>query len=190
MSEPGDQTLELNAGSPQPGRRGRAKADAEPETVAEQVTYLAGDGDPPSTKWHGIVFRANVPKMVTKPLLIEQARGNRFFKVGKFDADKDQAPLPGFAGDPKTSAEYRSHIIGWVNKLGGQHPQPEDIEEMIKTFVAEARMREMCEVGSDDYSFIGSIFLPKMHELARAAGLNDDQLAKAWARYGLFQLPF
>ena len=60
-------------------RRSRRAADEQPPAPAsEQVTYLPGEHDPPSIKWHGHTFHANVPKAVTKAELIEAARKNRF----------------------------------------------------------------------------------------------------------------
>ena len=201
MSDPQTELLNndqpLIDAKPRRGRPPKAVAeDALPDEVeAEDVTYMPGDGDPASTKWRGIVFHANVPKPISKRVLLEAARGNKFFKVGKFDPSRDGAPLPDFNGDPKTADEYRRHAVGWINKLGvhpepDTHPRPEDLDEMIKTWIAETRMREMCEVGSDDYSYIGTLFLPKMYELARVAELNNDQLVKRWASYGITQLPF
>jgi hypothetical protein len=152
--------------------------------LGDQITYLPGEGDPLSVKWHGFVFHANVPKSVTKPELIEQARGNKFFRVGSFDTAKDSTAAPDAAiMDPKTSGEYRAHFVGWFKKVT-------DINVLVTTWAKEQPMREACEVGADDYSYIGTLFHPKMHELAKAAGLSEGQLAELWARYGVFQLPF
>lgn len=158
--------------------------------TSEQITYIPGDGDPVSTKWHGIVFHAHVPKLISKPELIEAAKANRFFKVGEYSPDQDKAPPPFFTGDPKTSDQYRAHVVAWLNKLSAAPSSPHTIEEMVKTWVAEQHLRESCEVGSEDYSFIGAQFLPKMHEFAKQAEMSDTQLADLWRRYGVFQLPF
>jgi hypothetical protein len=153
--------------------------------LSEQITYLAGEGDPPSTKWHGIVFHANVPKTVNKPALIEAAKNNRFFKVGTFDPQKDAGgvvPLPSIA-DPKTSEQYRAHVVEWLRKVT-------DIDDFVKRWASEGDMRMACEVGSDDYSYLGTLLRPKMHELQKVAQLNDLQLAELWVRHGVNQLPF
>ena len=62
------------------------------------VTYLPGDGDPPTTQWRGVEFRAGVPKQLTDPAHIEAAKTNRFFRVGKGDPSKpaDHNPNDGF----------------------------------------------------------------------------------------------
>lgn len=152
--------------------------------LGEQITYLPGEGDSPSVKWHGLVFHANVPKSVTKQELIDQAKGNKFFKVGSFDTAKDSIAAPeAVAASPKTSAEYRAHFVGWFKKVT-------DINNLVDTWAKEQPMRDACEVGADDYSYIGTLFHPKMHELAKAAGLSEGQLAELWARFGVFQLPF
>lgn len=153
--------------------------------LGEQVTYLPTAGDPPSIKWHGIVFHANVPKPVNKPELIAAARENRFFKVGPFDpaTDSTAALENADAAAPKTAEEYRAHFVAWLRKT-------ETIHDLIKNWTADTALRQSCEVGSDDYSYIASLFLPKQHELARIAGLQPQQLATLWAEKGVFELPF
>jgi hypothetical protein len=46
------------------------------------ITYLPDPEDPPSVRWQGHVFHANMPKKVHQSALIEKARANRFFRVG------------------------------------------------------------------------------------------------------------
>jgi hypothetical protein len=160
---------------------------AEPEKslpLGEQITYVPGEGDPLSVKWRGFVFHANVPKQVSHPEIIEQARGNKFFKVGPFESAKDStAAVDAALTDPKNPTQYRARLVDWLKKVT-------DINELASTWAKEQPMREACEVGSDDYAYIGTLFYPKMHELAKAAGLNQQQLAELWARYGVQQLPF
>jgi hypothetical protein len=158
-----------------------------PLLASEQVTYIPGEGDPVSTKWHGIVFHANVPKTINKPILIEQARGNRFFKVGEFDPARDKVATIEVS-DPKTPGEYRAHFVAWFNKLSVNDTN--GINQMVAMWAKEQPMREMCEVGTDDYSYIGTLFNPKMHQLMMAANINPGQLAELWARHGVQQLPF
>lgn len=154
------------------------------DPAGEQITYLPGEGDPLFVKWHGLVFHANVPKSVTKADLIEQAKANKFFKVGSFDTTKDStAAVVSTVADPKTAAQYRAHFVDWFKKITS-------INDMVATWAKEQPMREACEVGADDYSYIGTLFYPKMHDLAKAAGLNQQQLAELWARVGVQQLPF
>lgn len=184
----------------QPPRRGPGRPPKQPkpgdQAMSEQVTYVPGEEGPTSVKWAGHVFHANVPKTVeyieyadedAKPhpnkALVEKARGNRFFRVGAFDPNSEH-PLPeGFTGEPKTSDQYRAHVVGWLKKTA-------DINDMVQRWVSEANLREMCEFGSDDYIWLGSLFLPKMHDLAKQAGMNDNQLSALWQQHGVMQLPF
>lgn len=158
------------------------------------ITYMPGEGDPPSIKWRNRTFHANVPKQISDLDHIEAAKGNKHFKVGPFDPDKDKPPSPDFTGTPKTSDEYRAHVVAWLKKLKAANergePNVTGIDDMIKQWAAEQHLRELCDVGSDDYSFISQLFLPKMHELQKVAELNDKQLADKWGSYGIFQLPF
>lgn len=167
-----------------PGRPPKPR-DPPAEPVSEQITYMPGPEDPVSTKFHGHVFHANVPKTVTNYDLVKKLRDhpNPFFKLGTFDPNTDKAPPEGFFGEPKTADQYKAHAVGWVKKCA-------EIEDMAKTWVAEQRIREMCEVGTDDYAWLGTIFVPKMRDLARKAELNDSQLSQLWQRYGVFSLPF
>lgn len=40
----------------------------EPESRSVQVTYCPFDGDPHSTVWHGVTFKANVPVMLHRDM--------------------------------------------------------------------------------------------------------------------------
>jgi hypothetical protein len=61
------------------------------------VTYLPGDGDPPTTQWRGVEFRAGETIRLTDPAHIEAAKTNRFFRVGKGDPkDQGRNPNDGF----------------------------------------------------------------------------------------------
>lgn len=127
--------------------------------TSEQVTYVPGPEGPMETKWMGIVFRANAPKMVTKRALIEAAKKNPFFKVGPFDPRTDvyreHEPAP-----PKTSREYRAHCVRWLLKT-------DSLDELAERWRDEAQLRADCEVGSDDLDYLSSLFDPKIADLIR-----------------------
>lgn len=125
---------------------------------SEQVTYLPGPDDPPSVKWRGHVFHANVPKTVTNSALIEQARGNRAFHVGPFDPSihvRSDEPTP-----PKTAEGYRAWAVGWLKKV-------ESVDDLCERWANEGKLRESLEVGWDDFHYLSSLFQPKLDELLR-----------------------
>ena len=170
----------------QPRKRGRGKkrpyvrktpaADAAPaaELYTEQVTYLPGEGDPASVKWGGITFHANRPKEIEAHAegspsqrgmhqLIENARKNKFFHVGEFDA-ANAVEARESASLPKTSDQYRAHVIGWLSKMSSEG-------ELDAKWISEESMRGACGVGSDDLEWLGEKIAPKRFEL-RKAGLD------------------
>jgi hypothetical protein len=75
-----DAFLEPNA--PQPSAAPAAADEAPPAGGDVFVTYLAGDGDPPTTTWRGVEFSANIPVRITDPEHLEAIKGNPFFRVG------------------------------------------------------------------------------------------------------------
>ncbi len=167
----------LDAGD---GARGKTPA-AKPESTSEQVTYVPGPDDPSTVKWAGHVFHANVPKPVINKTLIEAARGNKFFRVGAFSPSDvgttEKAVLP------KTSNDYRAHVVAWLKRV-------ESADEFMTQWARDAPMREDCEVGLDDYDYLGSLMAPRLAELAKIDGLNELQLAKMWTRHGVNQVPW
>lgn len=168
------------------GRPPKQQIDMAAELASEPgelVTYLPGEGDPSSVKWNGHIFNAHVPKRITDEGMIASAKGNKFFHVGHFDAAARQVALSAVAELPATADQYRAHVVNWLKNV-------KTIHEMVTQWAAEHDLREACGVGSDDYSFIGSLFNPKMHELQQAAELNNTQLADLWRTYRVFQLPF
>lgn len=57
-----------------------AKAPKNPGAII--VTYCPREqGDPHETKWNGHVFKANVPREVSDPLMKKQIEGNHYFEV-------------------------------------------------------------------------------------------------------------
>jgi hypothetical protein len=47
----------------------------------------SGPGDPPTTTWRGVEFRAGETMRIEDVSHIDAARGNRFFRVGKHDPE-------------------------------------------------------------------------------------------------------
>ena len=141
--------------APKRGRPPKAKE------VSEQVTYRPGPEGPASIKWRGHTFHANVPKTITSAEHIEAARLNRFFKVGDFGAadavpSRDEVPLP------KTSDQYRAHVVAWMPKMSSA-------AEMDAKWISEEPLRLACGVGSDDLEWLQSLMAPKHAELRKAA---------------------
>ncbi len=129
--------------------------------ASEQVTYRPGPEGPLETTWLGHKFQAHVPKTVTNQKLIDMARGNKFFKVGSFDASADvykEEVLP-----PKTAEQYRAWAVGWLKDV-------RNVDELCERWANEARMRAALEVGYDDYHYISSLVQPKLDELIRREG--------------------
>lgn len=161
------------------------------EAVTEEITYVPGQADPVSILWCGHRFQANVPKSITGKAdgtnaerlnhhLIESARNNRHFTVGGQRKRRDPAALP-------TTAEgYRAYMVEWLKDPAIQHA-----EDLVVRFVKDRELQAVCEVGTDDYSYLSTLFMPKLYELARA---DDDmtplQVAALWARHGVNQLPW
>jgi hypothetical protein len=141
--------------------------------------------------WAGHTFHANVPKEITghadgspreklNLTLIEAARTNRFFRVG--DAKPVRAPPDAL---PKTAEQYRAYMVAWVGDPGIQH-----VDELIARFARDRELQAACEVGTDDYSYLSTLFLPRLHQLAKMDEMNELQVATAWARQGFNVLPW
>lgn len=143
----------------------------------EDVTYIPGREDPPIAKWRGYEFMANVPLKIMDRDLIESARGNRFFRVG------DQAPSGALNEPPKTSMQYRAHVLAWINAIS-------TIDEMAKRWSADARLRTECEVGDDDIAWLGTLVEPRLHKMRMEAGLKEVDVAKIFVKHGVTQLPW
>lgn len=160
------------------------------EPVTETITYLPGPHDPNVTTWCGITFHANVPKDVTGHAegsereklhhhLIERARDNPFFKVGNARPKKPANELP------KTAEQYRAYVVGWLSNPDIQHAN-----DLIARWARDRDLRAACEVGADDYSYLGTLFMPKLHELARGDELTEQQVAVLWVENGITELPW
>lgn len=158
--------------------------------VTENITYLPGEGDPSTVTWCGHTFRANVPKEVTGNAdgtdreqlnyqLIERARDNPSFKVG------DARPRRRAIEIPKTADEYRAYLAAWLQDTSMQHA-----DQLIARFARDRELQAACEVGTDDFSFIATLFMPKLHDMAKADELTEGQVAQLWVNHGINQLPW
>jgi hypothetical protein len=161
-----------------------------PEPVTETITYVPGNGDPTSIKWCGHTFHANVPKEITGHAsgaerdrlnmhLIERARENKSFQVGNARPKRDVIT------EPKTAEEYRAYVVGWLKETPFAHA-----DDLIRRFAKDRELQAACEVGSDDFSWIATLFMPKLHELARADELTQAQVSSLWIQNGFNVLPW
>jgi hypothetical protein len=157
--------------------------------VTEEITYLPGQMDNPTVTWCGHTFRANVPKTITGHSdgtnaerlnfhLIESAKNNKHFAVGG-KTKRRQA-----SAEPTTAEEYRGYFIAWMNQSF------DHADQMIERFARDRELQAACEVGSDDYSYLGTLFMPKLHDLARADELTEGQVAQLWINHGVNQMPW
>jgi hypothetical protein len=161
-----------------------------PDPVTEMITYSPGPMDPVHVTWCGHKFEANIGKEIKGHAagtareqlnagLIEAARNNKLFRVGNAKAKRDPAK------DPATAEEYRQYFVEWLKLPGFDHA-----EDLIARFSKDRDLQTLCGVGTDDYEFMGTLFMPKLHELAKRDELNDNQLGAVWLRYGYNQLPW
>lgn len=151
-----------------------------PKDEGEELTYLPGPGDPATIKWRGVEFKANIPKRITDADHIAAARLNRFFRVGK-DDPKDPGRNPN--DGPKTPMEYRAHVIAWIKTC-------ESVEDVVKHWSDDRVLRQTCEVGSDDITWLGAIVEPKLSDFRRKEGMSDAAVASVWIKYGVLDLPW
>lgn len=160
------------------------------EAVTETITYVPGPMDPPLVKWGGHTFHANIPKEITGHAegsareklnlnMIESARGNKYYRVGNARATRDVAALP------NTSNEYRAYMVDWL-----KDPSLDHAEKLIARFVRDRDLQLSCEVGADDYAYLATLFMPRLHELSHADELNEGQVASLWVNHGVNQLPW
>ena len=182
-----DDKNKLNA-PPPPGALSRpvqsqtlapAKPDASPDD-GEDVVYLPGPSDPPSVPWRGHVFKANVPKRITDAAHIEAARGNRFFRVGKGDpGNSDHNPND----PPATTMQYRAHVVAWLKTC-------ETVEDVVRHWSEDRQVRQACDVGEDDVKWLGTLAGPKLMEFKRREGMNEQNFAQVWLKYGFIEIPW
>jgi hypothetical protein len=172
----------------------RPKSTDEPlpliEPVTETITYVPGPGGPASTMWGGITFQANVPQELTghpdgngrerlNYHMIETAKTSKGFVLGNAKRVKSPDALP------TTAEQYRAYLVGWLGDPSIQH-----VDELIARFARDRELQAACEVGTDDYSYLSTLFMPRLHQLAKMDEMNELQVATAWARQGFNVLPW
>lgn len=156
-----------------------AKSDSEQKKEeGEIVVYRPGEGDPSSCKWRGVTFKANVPVRIKSADHIDAARGNKFFHVGSGDMEDD-----GPRRQPKNAMEYRAHVVDWMKNT-------RSIDDLAAAWSADRVLREKCEVGEDDVSFLGTLVEPKLRQLRLEAGLSEMDVARIWVKHGVLDLPW
>lgn len=171
---------------PDPPRPTQAQTIAAPKPEpakeeGEELTYLPGPGDPPTTKWRGVEFKANIPVRVTVAEHIEAARTNRFFRVGKGDPNKPAGHNPN--DGPKTAMEYRAHVVAWIKTCNS-------VEDLVKHWSDDRVLRQTCEVGDDDIKWLGTMAEPILRDLRMKQGMSDSDVARVWVKYGVLDLPW
>lgn len=166
--------------------------DTEPpvEPITEDITYTPGPMDPVMVKWCGHTFQANVAKTITghaegtpsqklNHQMIESARDNRHFQVGATKKKRDASALP------TTADGYKGYMIDWIKDPTIQHA-----DELVARFARDRQLQAACEVGSDDFSYLATLFMPRLHELAHGDELTDLQVSSLWASHGINVLPW
>lgn len=143
----------------------------------ELVMYSPSEGDPNKTKWRGVEFKANVPVMIYDPEHLEAARLNGHFSVG------DKSPDDDADGPPEDAMAYRGHVIDWLKKV-------ETVDDLVKFWAADRELRTKCEVGLDDIQYLGTIVEPKLRAMRLAEGKNDNDVAGAFIRRGVLEIPW
>lgn len=174
-------------------RQPKSSDDAAPaaEPVTETITYVPGPMDPPHVKWGGHTFQANMAKEITGHAegserdrlnlhVIERARENKHFVVGNARAPRRERSVL-----PKTAEEYKAYAIEWM-----KDPSIDHAAGLIARFARDRDLQAACEVGSDDFAYLGTLFMPRLHELAKADELTEGQVAQLWVNAGFNQLPW
>jgi len=159
---------------PQPQKAAAPPPSKEP---GELVTYVPRSGDPETTKWRGVEFKANVPVRITDESHIEAARANSFYRVGN-EIRKD---VPN--GPPADAMEYRGHVMGWIGGVT-------TIEQLVTHWAADRDLRTKLEVGYDDIQYLGTLIEPKLRMMRQAEGLSQAQIADIWIKHGILDLPW
>jgi hypothetical protein len=165
-----------------------------PDPVVETVTYVPGPMDPVIVTWCGHKFEANVSKEIKghaggtdreklNANLIESARNNRLFRIG------NEKPKRNALKDPATAEEYRIYMVEWLQAPDLNSPSTH-AEDLIARFAKDRELQVKCGVGTDDYEYLGTLFMPKLHQLAKRDELNDTQIGSVWLRYGFNTLPW
>lgn len=166
------------------------------EPVTETVTYVPGEGDPAYTKWAGQTFQANVPKelighadgtpqqKLNLHIIDSVKNGNKSFTLG------GQKPKGKSTAAPKTADEYKSYFVDWLSKVNTPDSHIRSADALIARFAQDHQLQDACEVGADDFAYLGGLFMPRLHELAKGDELTEQQVAGLWLQHGVNQLPW
>jgi len=73
--------------------------------------------------------------------------------------------------------------VAWL-----KDPNLDHAEKLIARYAKDRDLREVCEVGADDYSWLATLFMPKLHDLAKGDELTEGQVASLWINHGFNQL--
>jgi hypothetical protein len=171
---------------------------AKTDSLTETITYVPGDGDPSHVKWGGHTFKANLPKEITghpegstteqlNHQIIESARNNPSFTVGSDKPGRRKSRADALPTDAKS---YRAYVVAWLKEEREGRSVYQHAEDLIARFAQDRDLQAKCEVGFDDYQWLGTLFMPRLHELAEGDELAEAQIAALWVQHGYNQLPW
>lgn len=127
-----------------------------PRPDGADVTYIPRKDDPAEVTWNNHLFKANVPRPVKNPIMIEQAKGNPWFAVAGHERGTiSESKVPASAED------YRAHAVAWINEAKTSF-------EMTERWEAEEPLRHALGVGTDDFEWINKFYDPKIEQLRKA----------------------
>jgi hypothetical protein len=66
----------------------------------------------------------------------------------------------------------------------------EHADELIARFAKDRELQLACEVGSDDFAYLGTLFMPRLYDLAKADDLTAQQVSSLWISHGFNVLPW
>jgi hypothetical protein len=156
----------------------------EPE-AGELVTYRPGAGDSHEVKWRGVKFTANEPVRIYDQEHIDSARGNSHFSVGEGAKANSES-----SGPPTNAMGYRGHVLDWVKATDSITEPRLAIDAIARQWGADRGLREQCEVGRDDISYLGTLIEPKLRMLRQQAGMSENDVAGVWVQRGVLDLPW
>ncbi|XUM21063.1 hypothetical protein ACRAVF_27255 [Bradyrhizobium oligotrophicum S58] len=162
----------------------------DPGAVTAELTYHPGDGDPPSVKWGPHTFHANIAKAITgrdggteretlNHHIIQRARDNPHFSVD------GQRSKRGKIGTPKDADEYKRYFVGWL-----KNETFDCVDDLLDRFVRDRNLQISAELAPEDFAWMRDLFNPRLHDLAKADGITEPQIAAAWAARGVNVLPW
>jgi len=76
-------------------------------------------------------------------------------------------------------------MIDWI-----KDPAIEHTDQLIARFACDRELQAICEVGADDYAYLATLFMPRLHDLAKGDELTEGQVASIWINHGINQLPW